>query len=101
VAYQLALRVPVHRKLNRFAAYYNQRRVHAGLNGRTPFERCGTSAFQLVDRMDALDRPAERHGSIAQRVLTLRALGVLQYLARSGLPQEEGVAAQVFRATFR
>jgi hypothetical protein len=29
----------LHRKLNRFAAYYNQRRVHAGLKGRTPFER--------------------------------------------------------------
>jgi putative transposase len=36
----------LHRKLNRFAAYYNQRRVHAGLGGRTPFERCRTSAFQ-------------------------------------------------------
>jgi putative transposase len=36
----------LHRKLNRFAAYYNQRRVHAGLGGRTPFEQCRTSAFQ-------------------------------------------------------
>lgn len=27
------------RKLDRFARYYNQRRVHAGLRGRTPFER--------------------------------------------------------------
>jgi putative transposase len=36
----------LHRKLNRFAAYYNVRRVHAGLGGRTPFERYGTTASQ-------------------------------------------------------
>jgi hypothetical protein len=36
----------LHRKLNRFAAYYNQWRVHAGLGGRTPFERCCATAFQ-------------------------------------------------------
>jgi putative transposase len=36
----------LHRKLNRFAAYYNERRVHAGLGGRTPFERYGTTASQ-------------------------------------------------------
>jgi transposase InsO family protein len=35
-----------HRKLDRSAAYYNQRRVHSGLGGRTPFERCSTSACQ-------------------------------------------------------
>lgn len=39
----------LHRKLNRFAAYYSQRRVHAGLIGRTPFERCGKTAGQLVN----------------------------------------------------
>jgi putative transposase len=32
-------RLDLHRKLARFAAYYNQRRVHTGLGGRTPFER--------------------------------------------------------------
>jgi putative transposase len=32
------------RKLDRFAGYFNQRRVHAGLSGRTPFERCGKTA---------------------------------------------------------
>jgi transposase InsO family protein len=31
------------RKLNRFAAYHNERRVHAGINGRTPLERCCTT----------------------------------------------------------
>jgi hypothetical protein len=31
----------LHRKLDRFASYYNQRRVHAGLGGHTPFQRCG------------------------------------------------------------
>jgi len=36
----------LHRKLDRFAVYYNQRRVHARLAGRTPFERCGTTAYQ-------------------------------------------------------
>jgi putative transposase len=36
----------LHRQLNRFADYYNQRRVHAGLSDRTPFERCCGSAFQ-------------------------------------------------------
>src|SRR5688572_851242 len=34
--------VDLHRKLDRFATYYNQRRVHAGLSGRTPVERYGT-----------------------------------------------------------
>lgn len=33
------------RKLDRFATYYNQRRVHAG-SGRTPVERCGTTVGQ-------------------------------------------------------
>jgi len=36
----------LHRKLDRFAAYYNQRRVHAGLGGRTPFERHGTVVYR-------------------------------------------------------
>jgi transposase InsO family protein len=31
-------RLDLHRKLNRFAAYYNERRVHAGLGGRIPLE---------------------------------------------------------------
>ena len=39
----------LHRKLDRFAAYYNQRRVHAGLGGRTPVERCGTTACQTAN----------------------------------------------------
>src|ERR1700732_3718345 len=60
---------------------------------------CTGASLIVIDRMDALDRPAERHGPIAQRVLALRALGVLQYLARSRLSHiEEGIAAQVFRA---
>jgi transposase InsO family protein len=36
----------LHRKLDRFAAYYNQRRVHAGLGGRTSFERDSATARQ-------------------------------------------------------
>jgi transposase InsO family protein len=36
----------LHRKLDRFAAYYNQCRVHAGLDGQTPLERRCTTAFQ-------------------------------------------------------
>ncbi len=36
----------LHRKLDRFAAYYKHRRVHAGLSGRTPFEQCDTTACQ-------------------------------------------------------
>ena len=36
----------LHRKLNHFAAYYNERRVHAGLSGRTPFQRCGKTSGQ-------------------------------------------------------
>jgi hypothetical protein len=28
---------------------YNQRRVHAGLGGRTPVERCGTTACQTAN----------------------------------------------------
>jgi transposase InsO family protein len=34
----------LHRKLDRFAVYYNEWRVHAGLSGRTPFERCRKTA---------------------------------------------------------
>jgi hypothetical protein len=30
-----------HCVLDRFAAYFNQQRVHAGLGGQTPFERSG------------------------------------------------------------
>jgi putative transposase len=39
----------LHRKPDRFAAYYNQRRVHAGLGGRTPVERRGTTACQTAN----------------------------------------------------
>jgi len=39
----------LHRKLDRFAAYFNERRVHAGLDGRTPFERCGKTVGQLAN----------------------------------------------------
>jgi transposase InsO family protein len=46
----------LHRKLDRFAAYYNRRRVHAGLGGRTPVERCGKTA----DRQANLDHFAWR-----------------------------------------
>jgi len=38
--------IDLHRKLNRFARYYNQRRVHAGLRGQTPLQRCGTTVYQ-------------------------------------------------------
>jgi putative transposase len=37
------------RKLERFAAYYNQRRVHAALGGRTPWERGGVSVSRGAD----------------------------------------------------
>jgi putative transposase len=39
----------LYRKLNRFAAYYNQRRVHAGLGGRTPFEQDRPAAYPLAN----------------------------------------------------
>jgi integrase-like protein len=39
----------LHRKLDRFAAYYNQRRVHAGLGGKTPFELYATTACQSAN----------------------------------------------------
>jgi len=39
----------LHRKLDQFALYYNQRRVHAGLNGRTPVEQYGTTAGPPAD----------------------------------------------------
>jgi hypothetical protein len=42
----------LHRKLDRFATYYNQRRVHAGLGGRTPFQRCGTAVCQPANLHD-------------------------------------------------
>jgi putative transposase len=37
------------RKLERFAVYYNQRRVHAALGGRTPSERGGVSVSRGAD----------------------------------------------------
>ena len=40
------------RKLDRFAAYYNQRRVHAGLAGQTPFQRCGWTVCQPANLRD-------------------------------------------------
>ncbi len=40
------------RKLSRFATYYNERRVHAGLGGQTPSERCGVSASRAADLRD-------------------------------------------------
>jgi hypothetical protein len=39
----------LHRKLDRFSAYYNQRRVHAGLGGKTLFERYATNACQSAN----------------------------------------------------
>ena len=60
---------------------------------------CAGAPLIAIDRMDTLDRPAERHGSIAQCVLPLRALGVLQYLPRGRLPDiKKSIAAQMFRA---
>ena len=42
----------LHRKLDRFAGYYNQRRVHAGLGGHTPFQRCGRTVCQPANLHD-------------------------------------------------
>jgi len=42
----------LHRKLDRFAGYYNHRRVHAGLGGHTPFERCGRTVCQPANLHD-------------------------------------------------
>lgn len=39
----------LHRKLDRFAIYYNQQRVHAGLGGRTPIERYGMTGGQSAN----------------------------------------------------
>jgi putative transposase len=45
-------RLDLHRKLDRFAGYYNQRRVHAGLGGHTPFQRCGRTVCQPANLHD-------------------------------------------------
>jgi transposase InsO family protein len=37
------------RKLERFAAYYNQQRVHSALGGRTPAECSGVSASRRAN----------------------------------------------------
>jgi hypothetical protein len=37
------------RKLDRFAAYYNQRRVHAELRGRTPSDQADATACKLAN----------------------------------------------------
>ena len=51
--------------LNRFATYYNDRRVHAGLNGQTPFEQGGTPAGQPA----ALDHYTWRSVGIVNKVI--------------------------------
>ena len=49
--------------------------------------RCrARQAEVVVDGMYTLKRPAQRDCAIAQRILALRALGVLQHLAQAGLP---------------
>jgi hypothetical protein len=49
-----------------------------------------------VDDDDLLGRPSQRHGPLAQRVLPLGALGILEDLAERGLPHVEvSVASQV------
>src|SRR5207253_10937863 len=63
-------------------------------------------ALPIFNHMDVLERPAERHGSLAQRVLTLRALDVFQHLAGRRLadieiriPLQMGVRDFQFRHT--
>jgi hypothetical protein len=51
-----------------------------------------------VDHDDVLDRPAQRHRALAERVLALGTLGVFNDLAQRRLPHIEiGLAAQVAR----
>src|SRR5207244_13458339 len=60
---------------------------------------CAGATQSIIDRVYALDRPAQRHSLIAQCVLTLRALGVLQHLTRTGLAHiEKRIPAQMFGA---
>ena len=52
-----------------------------------------------VDDVDPFNRPAEGDGPFTQRILALRALGILEHLAQGGLAHVEiGVATQVLGA---
>jgi hypothetical protein len=54
------------------------------------------NAEVAVDDVNALDRPAERHGALAQGVLTLGAFGIFEHLAQRRLPHVEiSVTAQM------
>ena len=51
-----------------------------------------------IDHDNALGRPAQGHGPLAQRVLAPRALAMVEHLALSGLTHVQvGIAAQVAR----
>jgi hypothetical protein len=56
----------------------------------------------IIDRVNAIGCPAERDGSIAQRVLALRALGIFEHLTQRRLPDiEKSIPAQMFRSHLR
>ncbi|QLB66100.1 hypothetical protein A9O66_27890 [Paraburkholderia caribensis] len=43
----------------------------------------GTGHTEIViDDVNTFDRPSERNGTIAQRILPFRTLGILEYLAK-------------------
>ncbi|OFW27662.1 MAG: hypothetical protein A3J28_15025 [Acidobacteria bacterium RIFCSPLOWO2_12_FULL_60_22] len=51
-----------------------------------------------IDDVDALQRPTQSHGALAQCVLTLRAFAVLQHLAGRRLPDVQiCIASQLTR----
>jgi hypothetical protein len=55
-----------------------------------PTGRLGAGFAEIaIEDVNTFQRPSQRHGAIAQCVLALRALSVLQYLARRGLADVE------------
>jgi hypothetical protein len=64
-----------------------------------PANRLGPGLAEVgVEYVDPFEGPAECHGAIAQGILTLRALRILQDLTRRGLPNLEiGVTLKMLR----
>src|SRR5690606_39263870 len=70
--------------------------AHQGLEAVAVLGVRAGHAQVAVDRADALDRPTQGDCALAQRVLTLGALGLLEHLTQRGLPDiEERIALQM------
>src|SRR5712692_7531466 len=68
-----------------------------------PSGRLGARLAEIaVENVDTCEWPAQRHGAITQGILALRALGVLQHLARCGLTNVKiGISLKMLTGHFQ